>query len=89
MSTEQDRIHKIHGLSLQAWQWYRDKAQIEPSKRDDYYWKVVTDDVKAQVEKVKDKSLRKFLKSIMIAYMNDLQNEFSEWLLTKQERLPI
>ena len=87
--TEQERLHKIHELSLQAWRWYKEKQQTEPAKRDDYFWKTVSEDLKIMTRKIENVNCRNFLKDIMMAYINELQGEYCEWLSTKQERLPI
>ena len=89
MAADQDRVHEIHGLTLQAWQWYRDKSQTEPSKRDDAFWQTVTEDIKNVPKKIENVNCRKFLKDMLMAYMNELQGEYCEWISTKQERLPI
>ena len=89
MAADQDRVHEIHALTLQAWHWYKEKSQTIPSKRDNYYWQTVTDDIKNAPKKIDNKYCRKFLKNIMVTYMNALQDEFTEWINTRQEKLPI
>ena len=86
---EQDRIHEIHGLTLQAWQWYKEKSQTIPAKRDEYFWQTVTNDLKNMTKKIENVNCRNFLRDIMVAYMNELQGEYCEWVSTKQEKLPI
>ena len=88
---DQDRVHQIHELTLEGWKWYKDKAQTIPAKRDDYFWQIVTDDIKnmTKKDKIENANCRNFLKGMLIVYMNELQGEYCEWLSTKQERLPI
>lgn len=86
---DEARIKTIYDLTLIAWKWYKTKSQIPPSKRDDYFWKCVAEDIKKETKKLDNINIKGFMRDIMIAYMNELQGEYCEWLSTKQERLPL
>lgn len=85
--TEQ-KLKQIFDLSSAAWKWFKKKDMTDVAARDDYFWDLVTKDIKDMVKKC-DKEFKEFYTNILNTYAGQLQKDYLAYLETKQERLPI
>lgn len=84
-----DKLHQLHELSADAWKWFRQKDMVDVKDRDDVFWNEVIDDIAKMVNHCKYPEFSIVMKNLLNAYAGQLQKSYTDYLKTKQERLPI
>ena len=84
-----DKLHQLHELSAEAWKWFRTKDMTEVENRDDSYWEKVIDDIAKMVNRCKYPEFATAFKGLLNTYAGQLQKSYTDYLKTKQERLPL